>query len=183
MARALTSGMQTEVVAATLRPVLFVEAEFASGTVRLWSGVGNKTWNGQTWSGAGGFLGASTISESADLRAQGISLSLSGLPSDFIALALAEARLGKPGTVWLGALQDDGTVIADPYLAFKGKLDAPTIENSGDACTISISYENELIDLQRARVRRYTLEDHQIDHPGNPSFEYVAGLQGPTLQW
>ena len=40
-----------------LRPVIFFEGEFASGWVRLWSGLGDVSWNGRTWSGAGSLLG------------------------------------------------------------------------------------------------------------------------------
>lgn len=183
MARDLAAGVITEVDAATLRPVLFYEGVFTGGTLRLWSGVGTISWNSQSWVGAGNLLGISDITETADLRAEGITLSLSGLSSTTIAIALAQARLGLAGSVWFGVMTAAGAVIADPYLAFKGKLDVPTIEDNGDTCVISVSYEHQLVDLERPRIRRFTHEDQQIDHPGDLGFEYMSGLQEQVLEW
>jgi len=107
MARDLTSGMQAEVQAPVLRPVIFYEGEFSTGTLRLWSGLGTIAWNGQTWTGAGNAIGFSEIAETADIRAAGMTVSLSGNVSSLIAAALAEARYGKPGKVWLGCVGDE----------------------------------------------------------------------------
>ena len=107
MARDLTSGMQAEVQAPVLRPVIFYEGEFSTGTLRLWSGLGTISWNGQTWTGAGNAIGISEIAETADIRAAGVTASLSGNVSSLIAAALAEARYGKPGKVWLGCFGDE----------------------------------------------------------------------------
>lgn len=183
MARELTAGMQAEVQAASLRPVVFYEGEFASGTLRLWSGLGTKSWNGQSWLGAGNLLGVSEISETADIRAVAFTVSLSGDVSALISLALAEARLGKPGKVWFGTLDAAGAVTTDPYLAFSGRLDVPTIDDAGAACTIAIRYESRLADLQRPRERRWTHEDQQIDYPGDMFFEYQESLVDQVLIW
>jgi len=183
MARDLTAGMQAEVQAGTLRPVIFYEGEFASGTLRLWSGVGAISWNGQSWAGAGNLLSISSITETSDVSAVAMTVALSGNVSALIASALAEARLGKPGKVWLGARDEAGAIIADPYLAFSGRLNVPRIEDAGERCAISITYESRLIDLQRARIRRWTHEDQQIDFPGDMGFEYVSGLPDQVIEW
>jgi hypothetical protein len=183
VSRDLTAGVITELDAANLRPVIFYEGVFSGGTLRLWSGVGSITWNSQSWTGAGQLLGISAINETADIRAEGITLSLSGLPSALISSALAQAQLGLAGSVWLGVMTAAGAIIADPYMAFKGKLDVPSIEDNGDTCTISISYENQLIDLERARIRRWTHDDQQIDYPGDRGFEYMPTLQDQVLQF
>jgi len=183
VSRDLTAGFISEADAATLRPVLFYEGVFTGGTVRLWSGVGTISWNGQSWVGAGYLLGISEMGETADLRAEGITLSLSGQPSSLVAIALAQAQLGLAGSVWLGFLTAAGAVVADPYMAFAGKLDVVAIEDNGDSCTISISYEHQLIDLERARVRRWTHDDQQITYDGDLGFKYTTMLQDQVLEW
>jgi hypothetical protein len=183
MSRDLTGSVITELDAASLRPVLFYEGVFTGGTLRLWSGIGTISWNSLSWTGAGNLMGVSEIGETADIRAEGITLSLSGLPSSAIALALAQAQIGLAGSVWLGCMDATGAVIADPYLAFKGKLDVPSIQDDGDTCTISVSYEHQLIDLERARVRRLTHDDAQIDYPGERGFEYMTQLQNQVIEW
>lgn len=182
--RNLTAGMVTEVTAPKLYPVIFYEGEFASSTVRLFSGIGSISWNGQTWLGGGELLSISPISEKSEISAEGFSVTLSGMPADKISLALQSLRQGKPGKLWLGMLNGaTGAVIADPYLLQRGKLDIAPIEDNGETCTISVQYESRLIDLERARERRYTHEDQQLDFPGDLGFEFVPALQDMQLNW
>ena len=37
--------------------------------------------------------------------------------------------------------------------------------------------------IERARVRRYTHEDHQIDYPGDLFFQFVGSLSDKVLTW
>jgi hypothetical protein len=183
MSRDITSGLNTELTSSVLRPVLFYEGEFSSGFLRLWSGIGTMTWDSKDWTGAGYLLGLSPIEETGDVRASGMSISLSGMPSSLIATALSEARQGKPGKVWVGALDATGAVVADPNLHFWGRLDVPAIDEQGDTCTITVTYESRLISLGRSRERRYTLEDQKIDFPEDKAFEFVESLQDATITW
>ena len=183
MARNLTAGMQAEVVATVLRPVVFLEGEFASGTLRLWTGVGQIDWNGQTWTGGGTLLGISEITETADVRAVGISVSLSSMPASVISLVIGQARQGLPLTIYFGAMDAAGAVTATPYRSYQGRLDVPTIEDAGETGIVAIAYESRLIDLERPRARRWTHEDAQIDTPGERGFEYLSGLANREVYW
>ena len=82
--------------------------------------------------------------------AGGTAVSLSGVPLDLVQLAIAEARQGLPGRLWLGLLTETGEIIADPVQAFSGRLDVPEIADDANTCTITISYESRLIDLNTA---------------------------------
>lgn len=182
MARDLTAGVITQLQAASVEVGVLFEGEFASGWVRLWSGVGTLSWDGKSWSGVGTLLGISGIDETNEIRASGLTVSLSGVPSDLLSAALGDARSGKTGRVYL-AFFSSGSIVADPILQFEGRLDVPAIEDGPDTATISISYESELIDLERARERRYTPEDQAIDFPGDLGFDYVAALQDAQITW
>lgn len=182
MARDLTASVITQLQAASVEVGVLFEGEFASGWVRLWSGVGTLSWDGKSWSGVGTLLGISGIDETNEIRASGLTVSLSGVPSDLLSAALGDARSGKTGRVYL-AFFSGGSIVADPILQFEGRLDVPAIEDGPDTATISISYESELIDLERARERRYTPEDQAIDYPGDLGFAYVAALQDAQITW
>lgn len=109
-ARELTALMAAEIVETVLYPVIFFEAElFASGSpdaqyLRLWTGVGTLSWNGFVWTGGGNLLAISPLEESARTEALGFTVTLSGMPSDKISLALQSVRQGRPGKIWLGAM-------------------------------------------------------------------------------
>lgn len=181
--RDVTGAVQTALAADKIRLALLFEGEFATGTLRLWTGVGDLSWNGHTWTGAGQLLSASEIRETGDVRATGLTISLSGMPSTLLSVVLQSARQGYGGTVWLALFDAAGAVIADPAITFKGRLDVPSIDEAEDGCTISVSYESRLIDLDRARDRRYTSEDQAIDYPADLGFDYVPSIQDAQINW
>jgi hypothetical protein len=183
MTRDITAAFAEALADQHLRPVIFFEGEFATGWVRLWSGLGEISWNGESWSGAGALLGLGSIDESGEVVAGGTAVSLSGVPVDLVQMAIEEARQGLPGRIWLGLLAEDGSIIADPVQAFTGRLDVPEIKDDADTCTITISYESRLIDLTVARTWRYTHESQQALYPGDLGFEYVTAIQDREITW
>lgn len=183
MSRTLSSGVQSAIVAAEVQPVILFEAEFASGWLRIWSGFGDLSWSSETWTGAGTLFSVSSVEETADTSAKGITVTLSGIPADMISLVLSDIRQGKSGKVYLGFLNSSGAIISDPVLAFEGRLDIPALQEEAESATISISYESRLIDLQRTRESRYTNEDQQRAYPGDVAFEFVPNLQEIQINW
>lgn len=182
MPRELPAGLPALTEANVFRPVLLVELAWPSGTVRAWSGYGILPWAGNSYLGTGDLGTVSPIGESNDLGANGVVISLSGIPSANIAEALANDAQGRSGKIHLGAMNDAGVLASDPYLIFDGLIDVTSIEDDGTTATVSVSLEKELID-RRLQSRRSTHEDQQIDYPGDLFFEYVAGLQDKTVSW
>lgn len=191
MPRDLTLAQASNLAAQRLAPVMFVEAQFLSGYIRMWSGYGSIVWNSQTWQGGANgdidnpiIASLSSIAETSDVQAGGVVITLSAIPSNFIARILAECRQNYPITIWVGTQDlDTAAIVADPAIAFKGRMDVPQLSDAGDTCSLGITIENALIDLQRQRERRYTHEDQQIDHPGDLGFEYVPQLQDSSVVW
>jgi hypothetical protein len=184
MARSLDAGLEAATLASHVRPILLVELAFASGAVRAWSGVGDFTWNAATWTGTGTLLGVSTIEETAEVRAAGITLTLTGVPSTLLSLALAEPYQGRPCVVWIGALDlNTAALIGQPYKVFSGRMDLMTINEGPEDCTIALTAESRLVDLERARERRYDHQDQQLTSPGDRFFEYVPSIVEAELQW
>lgn len=183
MGRDLTVGAAAAIAAEVVYPVAFYEGEYATGTVRLWSGVGPIDWDGKTWTGAGQMLGISSIEETSEIRASAFAVSLSGDVAALMQVNLAAARTGLPGRVWIGFFDSAGALVADPFMAFAGRFDVPDLVIGGARATIEVRYESRLIDLDRPRIRRYTHEDHQIDYPGDRGFEYVSSIQDKEVVW
>jgi hypothetical protein len=189
VARGLTAALQTAFAAKRLAPVLFVEMQFTSGFVRLWSGQGSVVWGGNTWLGIktpqGQVLAAiSRISERSDVQAQAAAFSLSGIPVTAVQQVLSECRPGLPANIYLGACDlDTGAMLSDPYKSWGGYTDVPTIATDGQTCTVTISVETRLVDLQRAPEWTYTHADQQIFSPGDDGYKFVAGLQNLTVTW
>lgn len=179
MSRNLTSGMATAVTADRVMPVLFVEASFASGFLRVWSGIGAKSWNNLTWAGVGNLGSISEVSESATVEAQSVTLVLSGIPNDVLGDVLREIRQGHPCRIWLGMMDEADNIIVDPYCVLAGRIDVGAVEEHPETSIASITVEKQLVDMKRLRERRYSDQDQQFYFPGDLGFAYVSAIQ----QW
>jgi len=188
MSRALSAEMLAVATADIVRPIYLVKAEFDSTppedrNLYLWSGFGDLTFNGKNYLGVGNLLSISAVDESTDLTATGASIVLSGIQSPLLAIASDEDYQGRPITIYLGALDDTGDLIASPTVLFSGFMDVMTISEAGETSTISVTAENKLIAFDRSYVRRYTAEDQKIDYPNDMGFEFVAKIADQEIIW
>lgn len=179
MPRDITANVKTEVQKKHVMPIILVKVQTTGGDVNVWSGgPGSIDFNGDTYLGAGRLMGISPVKESSDLQNNGVTFSLSGIPSDLISISLSQIQQGLEATAWVGFLDvDTSAIITDPYELFTGITDIPVIDEGGATSTIGIKCENRLVSLKRSRVRRYTNEDQALDDPTDKGLEFVAGLQ------
>ena len=122
----------------------------------------------ETYVGSGNLLSISQIEESAEIRATGIKISLSGIPSSLLSEILTEDAQGTVAEVFFGVLQtsDNQTVIVDtPYKLFGGFIDIMTIIEKGNESIVSVSVENALITLEKAKDRRLQRQGSQTACP------------------
>ena len=183
MTRDLTSGMQTAVTADLVRPITLVQCAFDSGNLNLWSGIGDLTVDSVDYVGAGSLLTIGEISETTEIAANGVRVTLSGVTSPLITKARDEDYQGRELKVLLGAMDASNGVIDDPIVVFSGFMDTMTINESGDIATIQVSVENRLIEFEKTRVRRYTAEDQKIDYPNDKGLEFVAEMAEKEIVW
>jgi|TARA_B100000287_G_scaffold193311_1_gene182497 hypothetical protein len=158
------------------------EINIADPALNLWSGYGEITYDGITYIGAGEFGQISEIKQEEQIKANGINLSLSGIPNDLIASALYEEYQNRTAKVLFGVLTD-GVLVQNPYTLFIGKMDVMTIQQAGETSSISLTVENSLIDLKRTRRLLYTDEDQKALHSGDASLRFVEALQNKEVLW
>lgn len=184
MVRSLTAGMVTETTGDVLEPVLFFKMAFASGDLNVWSGIGDKVFNSDTYTGVGDFGGVSNIEETGLLKAASATFTLSGIPSSIIATTLTEDYSERFAKLWLGMLDSSKAIIADPYLLFVGRMDVMEIEEGPETSIIKLSVVNRLVDLERPKERRYTAEDQKEQFSGDLGLDFVASLNdGKQIVW
>ena len=178
MSRTVPAAILTALAQPEVQPFYAVEAQFTGGTVRLWTGYGDRTIEGNTYTGAGSLLSISGLDEVADLSAKSITVTLSGLDETVLALALAEPYQRRKLRVLFGVVGNSASVEL-----FAGQMNTMTIEDSGETSTVSILVDSKLVELERASNRRYTSESQKSRHSGDTFFDYVAKLQDKQLVW
>lgn len=205
MTRNMSAEMVEEYSAPNVSPVFLMEGYFDSETLRMWTGNGTLTWNGNDFIGGGNFLSVSPIEETQELQAKGLVVTLSGIPSTMVAAALTERSRGRPFRLYLGSVQsrqyvateDDGvvntedggvvlleTVLFDePFRIFSGFMDNIEIVDSGEESLLRLNVENILIIGQRTKVERYTDEDQRKRFPEDIGLSFINQLQDKEVVW
>ena len=157
-----------------------VKMEFDSGDVRVWNGYRAIAIGGEEYLGLADLLSISGFDETVEIAAKGATVTLAGFDSSVISIALQENYQNRTMSIMVGTLDNN---VATMYTVFRGRMDVMTIGESAGSSTISITAENRLIDLERARSSRYTSEDQKTYYPNDLGLDYVAELQDKSIDW
>lgn len=182
MSRFTDSANTSALSATVIRPFLLLELEL-SPYVYLWSGLGNLSWNGQTWVGVGTLGQISAIEETVSVEAVGATFSLSSIPSDLLSDVLNYEFQNKGASLYLGFMDENLAMLADPEKIFTGTIDVVNVIDGGDSCILKMNVENVLRGLLRPRNKKYTSQELKKKYPTDLGLDYVADLQDATINW
>jgi hypothetical protein len=183
MARNLTTAFKNEIDADILSPAIFVQFAFQDGNLNLWSGYHEISFNSEIYIGAGNLLGIDRIEESQDLRAISVSFSLNGINSALIASALTANYQGRSATMWFAVLNTSQQIIQSPYELFSGRMDIISFSDNGETADFAVKCESNMIDIRKARERRYTPEDQKIEYPADLGLDFIPKIQDIDVVW
>ncbi len=205
MSRDLSNDTITSINENVVYPFFATELQFDGNNVlRMWTGQGTLVLSdGTEWIGLGQMLNISTIEETAELAVKGATLTLSGVPSEVLSLALSEPYQGRVCNIYFGTfiqgnlllesasyilLQDGSRINLEDQSAnfselFSGYMDQMNIEETGETSTIQLLVENKLVDLERARVARFTSGYQKSIYTNDLGFDFVEDLQDKQIPW
>ena len=181
MSRDITATNLAEINASHLHEVVMVKLEFDT-PVYVHSGIGTITFETNDYLGVGDFGSITDAGESDRLGPQPITLVLSGISSTYISEALDSGNYGDAVTIYIGYRQDDGTLVDDPVLIWRGRYETASII-VGDDSAVSITCQHDLSLLSRSNGSRFTDEDQQQKFVGDVGFEFVQDAITAKLIW
>jgi len=160
---------------------------FAGDTVNsaplyLHTGLGDLTIGSTTYTGTGSLLQISEVSEGSDISARGISIQLSGIPIDILAVALTLPYRGRVFRLKMGMLDANDTTTS-LALIFTGYMDKMDIAEGPETSSMTLTAESKLINLTRPRIRRYTSENQKSLYPGDLAFDFINDLIDKPSAW
>lgn len=180
--RDIPAGIIAALESSVFRPAFFVEILFDE-PLRFTSLYVSKIVNGIEYFGFGNLGSVSRLSENSDLEPQQLSITIAGVESASLAGALTEPYINRVVRVYVGMLDDQGTLIGDDVMTyFVGKLDEMKIKH-GDTGSIEFIARDRLADWDRPRVERYTNAAQQALHPGDKGLEFVSQVADKEIIW
>lgn len=205
MSRDLTAQTLEAIKEDVVYPFFAVELLFDNqNTLRMWTGQGTLVLqDGTQWVGLGTLLNISTVEETSEIAVKGAVLTLTGVASETLSLALSQPYQGRVCNIYFGTLlkgliqqendsyillQDGGRIYLQESSKtlneiFSGYMDQMNISEGADTSTIELTVENKLIDLERARVARFTSAYQKSVYSGDRGLNFVESLQDKEISW
>lgn len=182
--KTLTSQFAAALANSAPQVAQLVAMYFSAGVVALNSMNRPLDFGGITYRGAAGLGEISQIDDSAGSEIKGLQMTMSGLTSEMLALALADATVvqGVRVVIRLALIGDDGFVIDAP-VDWDGYLDTMSIDADGETCTISVTAESSAVDLLRGNAMTTSNADQQALYPGDRALEYIVSQSGVPVVW
>jgi len=184
MSRGFPPAVATALAQQHVSIVTFAKLEFPSGTLYVHNSIGTYNWDSQDWLGVGDLGSISQVEEGQDVSPYAITLTLSGLDATISGAALTEDYFMHPVTVYLGVLDADDALIANPTEIWAGFMDQMNLTvgaDGGDA--IQLIAESELSRFDKSANLMYTNAAQQERYSGDLFFSHIHKVQGAKFDW
>ena len=157
MTRSLTTAIKNELATNDIRPVHLITIGFATPvnitdcSFPLTSSISGSS---VTYLASDHLIGISDFSEQTDVSKSTITLTLSGAEQTFISVVLNENVINDTVTIFRGFLADDNTIVADPFLLYKGSIENFEIQEKETSSTLSLSIVSHWADFNKKNGRK-----------------------------
>lgn len=154
----------------------FVELDHPLDVVRLWTGTGTMTWNGNDWLGVGALGAVGEVSDTKDVQAHDLSLQISGVNPMTVTLADGQVR-GRSMTMWSRWLDNaTGAWFPDSAILFGGMMDTVTTAESGGQAIMTLVCRSPLFNWSDSPKVYYSNEEWQALYPGDTGFDRMQNI-------
>ena len=157
MTRSLSTAIKNELATNDIRPIHLITigfntpVNFTDNSFDLTSSVSGSS---VTYSASSHFLGISDFTEQTDVSKSSISITLSGADQSFISIVLNENVINSIVTIHRGLLADDNTIIADPFLLYKGSIENFEIQEQDTSSSLALSIVSHWADFNKKNGRK-----------------------------
>lgn len=184
--RSLTAGAITT-LQGTHVPMVMLTEMMMSAPVRLATSAVDITYGGNTYVGAGS-LGTVERINDAPGDAKPLRFSVSGVPTETMAIALQEQFRDDPCTLRLAILDPVTHALQDAPIVWDGTLDQMPVSQSTDnegrsSASISVTAEHRGATYERPKPLRYTNGDQSRLFAGDTSLRFVVSQAAHQDIW
>lgn len=182
MSRWIAADNQTAADQPTVQLVMLAFLDIPGDPIRVHDAVGTLTFGGNDYLGTGIYGDAGSVSETMDVIAQPVKLTLSGVDASLVADAMQTQYHGRSVILYIGLLNTaTSAFVATPEIRWKGFMDVMTIEFNQTLATITLDCEHH---LRRLNVSsRYTNEDQQSISPGDLGLSHTWEIPNFPGKW
>jgi len=164
------------------RIALLVELNLDSGALYFTTNSSPIVFDGKTFNYLGDIGSVSNVKETSKLDPADYELVIGGIDKALISLFIDQPIINRTCSVHWVLLDENGAVIPDPVLLFRGLLQPPEL-NFGESSVIRIPVRDILADWDRDIRTLYTHEQQIRDYPGDFCFADISSSADLNIVW
>lgn len=172
-------GQRVGATVADLVEADLLDGSGAAAPLRLWTGLGELSWSGVTWYGAGQLLEVEPVPSAGDGEPATVQLALAATDA-LIAVVASHRTHGRRLRLWRGWIAADGSLIA-PLLTATMAIDEIWVEDDQQRPLIRVTAVDVLVDLDRPRMRRLAPETQALRDAADRGLDYVPAMDRAEL--
>ena len=157
MTRSLTTAVKNELATNDIRPVHLITIGFGTPvnlTDCSFSLTSSVSGSSVTYSSSDFVLGISNHTEETDITKSSVSISLSGADQTFISVVLNENVVNDSVDIFRGFLNNSNSLIADPFLLYRGKIDSFDISEGDKESVVGLQIVSNWADFEKKNGRK-----------------------------
>lgn len=174
--KTLTTEMSTALASGNVTMLTAVHIDLsATEDIRVHSGLGSFTIDGEVYTGVGDFGSIESIVQDGSTSPNGIKMTIAGLDTTLISDVLLDGYQGREVSVMLCIFAGDDYTDIHSHTIYKGLLDTMEIQY-GETAIITVNVENALIAWFRSNTSRWNQATHHRmddDNADDTFFEFV----------
>lgn len=189
MAKALGTSTQNAIDAGDVIDRGLIKLELGSGTYGFWTGLGDYSYGGVTYEGAGSLIEVSALPSTVAGTALSVEVRLSAianteLTNDILATIYDEEYSQKPVTIYTAYFSASTGTLLSVVTEFAGFIDAVNYDEEvgGEAVLIG-SLESLARDFTRVGYRRRSQADQWTIDPNDGSLRHVSQAATQKIFW
>ena len=157
MTRSLTTAIKNELSQNKIRPVHLITINFDTPvnlTDCSFSLTSSVSGSSVTYSASDFILGVSNFTEEVDITKSTLNIGLSGADQTFISTVLNEPVINDEVIIYRGLLNTNNSLIADPFLLYKGNIESFAINESPKDSLINLTIVSHWADFEKKNGRK-----------------------------
>jgi len=179
MTRSLTTAVKNQLATNDINPVHLISIGFNTPvnitdcSFPLTSSISGSSI---TYSASDFILDISSFNEQTDITKGTLNLTLSGANTTFISVVLNENVINDSVTIFRGILNSSNTLIADPLLLYKGKIDGFDINENQKESLLNLKIVSHWADFDKKSGRKTNNTSQQRFFSSDVGFDHSSEM-------
>lgn len=180
--RSLGTELKSSAQSPAFTYVIMAKIQFENTPLYTHNGVGKITYDGNNYLGVGSFGRIEPYIETLELSEQPIRLQLISLDDDIITEINDYNMFGADVDLYIAAVDEANQLDGTPFNWLVGHVERPSMI-VGERNILTLDIQTRASRLKKKNNKRWTLEEHQKQYPGEVALMYLPYITNATPTW